>query len=70
MKHTKKKSKPGPKPKNPEDKKSVQTYRASPNDTRQIRRMAEIYTGGDVSLWVRYAAMHFRPGKLIKEEVA
>lgn len=78
MKHTKaektrkprKQKKPGPKPKSPEDKKKVQTYRASPKDAREITRMADLYCDGDVSKWVRYAAMHYRPGKLIKEEVA
>ncbi len=63
-------SKLGRPKKDAKKKKKVRTYRANDADTLQIKRMAKLYANGDTSLWVRYAALHFRPGKEICEVVA
>jgi hypothetical protein len=37
--------------------------RVSPDENGKIQRLADSYTGGDVSKFIRYAVLNFRPRK-------
>lgn len=52
-----------PKSKNPKGKR-IQ-FRVGKQEFARIRTLAQVYAGGDISKWIRYAAISARP-KLLK----
>lgn len=48
--------------KNP-SKSKRRLLRLSEADEKQISELAKKYAGGNVSGWIRYAALHYRPTK-------
>jgi hypothetical protein len=51
------------KPPNPFARKIIQTARFNADEMKTVLANAHTYTQGNVSEWLRYAALHFKPGK-------
>lgn len=49
---------------------SPTTVRFKDEEKAHIVKMALRYTGGNVSEWVRYAALNFRPGEVTEVRLA
>lgn len=54
----------GPK-RSKESRRDFCRFRVSRTEKNRIRLLAQIYAGGDISLWMRYAALKARP-KILK----
>jgi len=48
---------------NPHVRKIIQTVRVNPEEMKQLLARAHAHTGGDVSKWIRHAALKYKPTK-------
>jgi hypothetical protein len=52
----------------PPKKKEMIAFKVSPGDRAAIQAMADAFADGNVSQWVRFAALNFKPKKEHLEE--